>query len=67
MTEEQKKKRTEKYMKKGLERLAKSASGFVLTKRFGGHYKTGLKRARDEGLVSIIETMFGRAYKLEKN
>lgn len=55
-----------KYESLAMDRIKKSASGYVLVKRFGLKHRTGLKKARDEGRVTIIDTCFGRAYQLEK-
>lgn len=49
---------------KALARIAKSASGFVLVKRFNSRARAGLRRAIEDGLVQIIETSFGHAYSI---
>jgi hypothetical protein len=56
-----------RYKAKSIERIKKSASKFVLVKRFSLKHRAGLKQAREEGLVTIIDTMFGRAYKMEES
>ena len=55
-----------KYQTLAIERIKKAASGYVLVKRFGLKHRAGLKKAREEGLVTIIDTCFGRAYKIKR-
>ena len=54
----------EKQKRKALERLKKSASGYVLVKRFNAASRAGLRKCIDEGTVEIKETTFGPAYAL---
>ena len=49
-----------------LSRLANSASGYVRVTRFGRLGRAGLKMAIEEGLVEIIDSPVGRAYRLKK-
>lgn len=46
------------------ERLASSASGFVRTARMGAPDRTALALMIERGEVVVIETSFGKAYKL---
>ena len=56
----------EKQKHKALERLQKSASGYVLMKKFNAGARAGLRKCIDEGLVEIRDTTFGTAYVLIK-
>lgn len=46
------------------ERLAKSASGFVLVSRFGQAQRGALRKLIAAGEVEIFESPLGRAYRL---
>ena len=49
---------------KAIKRIVRSASGYVLVKRFSTRGRAGLKEAIAKGRVKIIETLFGNAYTL---
>jgi len=54
----------ERHMGSALNRIRKSASGFVLVKRFNLNHRAGLKLAREQKRVEIINTCFGPAYRV---
>ena len=56
----------ERNKEKAIERLAASASKYVLVKRFHVAQRAGLRVAIEEGNVEIIETCFGKAYSLKE-
>ena len=55
-----------KKKEKALDRLAASASRYVLVKRFCTSQRAGLREAIEDGLVEIIDTCFGKAYLLKE-
>lgn len=54
----------ERQKKKSFERIEKSASKYVLVKKFNSAGRAGLRECINEGTIEIISTAFGKAYSL---
>jgi hypothetical protein len=54
-----------KHRDRALKRLQKSASGYVLVKRFSSAGRAGMKELIAEGKVEFKDTLFGSAYSLK--